>query len=894
MSNSDLNKIFAPRSIAVVGASTRAGSVGNRVVRNLKTGGFSGAIHPVNKNHRAVEDMPCFARIGDVPAPVDLAIVCTPADQVPEVVGQCGEASCGGLILLSAGFAEIGERGRAREEQLRRVGAAYPAMRFVGPNCLGVLRPRQSLWASFSRDPARRGNIALLSQSGSFCAAILDRAHEEGIGFSLVVSVGNMVDIGMAELIDYLADDPHTEAIVMYVQSVRDARRFMSAARAFTRNKPIIACKSGRFERSALAAASHTGAMVGLDRVYDAAFARAGIVRVDQPDDLWSCAELLATQSPPKGRRLTIVTNAGGPGVMAADAALQRDVPLADLSDATQRALHDLLPGGWSAANPVDVFGDATTEQYAGAVEAALADPNSDAVVAVFAPQPMSEPTPAAEQVAAVAAKHRKPLLTTWLGGDRVREGRHVLQQASVPTYDTPEKAVTALGYLVDYARRREILYETPRSLSVQIRSDPASLGSTFASLAGDQAGVWSQWQAKELLSAYGVPVTPPVIARSADEAVQRASLMGFPVAMKILASELTHKSDVGGVLLNINDAAAVRSGFDSIFVRCHDKRPDVRVEGVTIEPMKIDPTGRELIVGAKRDPVFGSVLMVGAGGINAELFHDSALELPPLNERLADRMLRSLKCWPMLGAFRGKPAVDVDRLIETLIRISYLVANHPAIIELDINPLLVTPTDITALDATIVSESGTSVRGDMAYPHLAIRPYPDQYIKTTTLPDGTSLLLRPIRPEDEPLWKAMMESCSQETIRLRFRYLFKGVTHDLASRFCFNDYDRELAMVAEIREDDQRKLIGVGRLVTDVNRDEVEYAVMVADPWQGRRLGSLLTDECLTICQSMGVRRVVAEAATENKQMRQIFRRRGFDSRKIIGDDTVILTKDL
>lgn len=872
-----VRRIFAPRSVAVVGATPRAMRVGNTVLRNLRAGRLEGNVYPVNPKYSSIENLSCFADVGDLPTTPDLAIICTPARTVPDIVRQCGEAGIPGVVILSAGFRETGSAGAELEQAVRGEARLFSGMRIIGPNCLGVLSPHTGLNASFAADTPERGSVAFISQSGALCTAVLDWAMQEHIGFSYFVSLGNMLDVGFADLIDFFALDERTSAIVLYVESLTTARQFMSAARAFTRLRPIIAYKAGRFEESARAAASHTGAMAGVDAVYEAAFARAGIVRVSEIDDLFDCAELLGRQKSPRGARLAIVTNAGGPGVMASDALLERHGILAPLSDETIRKLDGELPAAWSHGNPVDVLGDARPDRIARAAEIVLSDEHVDGVLVILTPQAMTDPTGAARSVIGLARQSRKPVLASWMGGSRVRDGIALLNEAGVPTYSSPEKAVRAFMYLVTYARNRGVLYETPREVPVELSLDRERLRNLRDSIRAEGQDVLSESASKAILNASEIPVVETVVAHSADDAVGLARRLGYPVALKVFSSQITHKSDVAGVELNLATDRQVISAFEGIVHRVKESRPDATIDGVTVQRMVSAPDGHELIVGAKRDPVFGMVLLVGAGGTAAELFHDRALELPPLNERLARRALESLRSWPLLCGYRGRPAANVDRLIEILIRISYLIADCPEIQELDVNPLLVTPGDVIALDARVVLDRETRWQSLRPHSHLAIRPYPEEFVREAILKDGMPVLLRPIRPEDEPLWHSLLAACSPESLRLRFRDMFKATTHEMAARFCFIDYDRELGIVAERRTDGHRQLLGVGRLVADADHREAEYAVLVGDPWQGRGLGSLLTDHCLDIGQRWEVMNVTAEIEPENRRMIQLLESRGF-----------------
>ncbi len=894
MPTRNLEKIFAPQSVAVIGASQKVNSVGHTVIQNLISGGFAGEIYPIHPEYPEVEQRRCYKNVGELPNSADLAVICTPARTVPGLVTECGEAGIRGLVVISAGFRETGKDGWALEEQIQAAAKAYPGMRIVGPNCLGIMAPHVALNASFASDMPPKGHVAFISQSGALCTSVLDWALEENVGFSYFVSVGNMLDVGMADLIDFFSMDRWTESIILYVESITEARQFMSAARAFARKKPIIAYKAGRFAQSAQAAASHTGAMAGVDTVYEAALSRAGIVRVFEVDDLFDCAELLARQTAPHGPRLAIVTNAGGPGVMATDSLLDRNGVLANLSDETLEKLNAQLPPAWSHGNPIDVLGDAPPERFGQAVTLALADEQVDGVLVILSPQAMTDPTGTAAAVIESAKHSSKPVLAAWMGGPRVREGIKLFNEAGIPTYASPEKGVRAFMYLVSYARNREVLYETPREIPVEFPLDRGKLRAVFDTILSEGHDVLTESTSKALLDAYEIPVAKAYVARRADDAVELARRIGFPVAMKVFSPDITHKTDVGGVELNLANDDEVRAAFERIVTGAKTKRPDAQVNGVTVQRMLSVPGAHELIVGAKRDPVFGTVLLVGAGGVTAELFQDRALGLPPLSERLVRQMLESLRSWPLLCGFRGRPGVNVDRLTEVLMRLSYLVADYPEIVELDVNPLLVTTQNAIALDARIVLDRWTVLHPVRPYSHLAIRPYPEEYEREVKLKDGRSVLLRPIKPEDEPMWHQLLATCSPESIRMRFRYMFKATTHEMAARFCFIDYDREIAIVAEIEEEGQRKLIGVGRLVADSDHHSAEYAILIGDPWQGLGLGNLLTDYCLEICPRWGIPRIVAEMSPENRRMISIFEQRGFDIDHNVSVDVVMARKDL
>ena len=893
MSIRNLDKIFNPHRVAVVGASSNPGTVGYSVLRNMINAGFTGVVYPVNPKRESVQGIQSYPDVASLPRVPDLAAICTPAPTVPGIVRDCGRVGIRGLVVLTAGFREAGAEGKDLEAELKAAASEFDGMRIVGPNCLGIIVPRIGLNATFAAGHPPDGNVAFISQSGALCTSILDWATEEGIGFSYFVSVGNMIDVDFGDLVDYFGEDERTRSILLYIESVSQARKFMSACRAFARSKPILVYKAGRFAESAKAASSHTGAMAGEDAVYDAAFRRAGMVRVYEIGDLFDSAELLARIRPPAGSRLAILTNAGGPGVMATDALIARRGTLAILSQQTMAKLDELLPPFWSHGNPVDVLGDAPPERYAAALEILLADPGVDAVIAILAPQAVTDPTTTAREVAAIASKSAKPVLASWMGGKLMREGIETFNRAGVPTYATPDQAVEAFMHLVDYARNLEMLYETPREVPVHFPLDQGTVRKGLEPLFR-KGKILSEAESKEVLAAYGIPVVRPQPARTVDEAVAAARSQGYPVVLKILSPDITHKTDVGGVALGLHSDDEVRAAFTRMMATVRERRPQARIEGVTVQRMIDTSQGFELLLGAKKDPTFGTVLMVGMGGIAAEVYKDTALALPPLNERLARRKLESLRSWPLLQGFRGRPGANLDLLVETVIRVSYLVADYPEIGELDINPLVASPDEVVAVDARIVVDEEVLRNPPRPYAHLAIRPYPEGYTRKTVLRSGKPVTLRPIRPEDEPMWHEMLAVSSRESIRFRFRYLFKESTHQMAIPFCFIDYDREMAIVAELEEGGRKRIAGVGRLVVGPDPTTAEYAVFVADPWQNQGLGGLLTDYCLEIARSWGVEVVTAETTPDNVRMIAIFQHRGFAIDHRSQDGVVLATLPL
>lgn len=873
----NLSHMFAPKRIAVIGASNKPNSVGLAVVKNLIDSKFSGAVYPVNPKYAEVYGVPAYQRVADTPETPDLAIICTPAATVAQLVHECGEKSIAAVVVISAGFKERGEQGAQLECQLLKTASEFDGLRILGPNCVGFLVPALGLNASFAAAQPAAGSIAVVSQSGALLTAILDWGQEQQIGFSTVISAGNMVDVDFGDLIDYLAQDPQTKSLILYIESITAPRKFMSAARAFARNKPIVVYKAGRFPASAQAAVSHTGAMAGADDVYAAALRRAGAVRVDEIGEVFNIAELLAWQPQPRGPRLAIVTNAGGPGLMAADALLARGGELAQLSVDTITQLEQHMPDSWQAKNPIDLLGDTTTERYEKAVSLVLNDSAVDGLLAILTAQAVTDPGVTAQRVVVAAQNATKPVLGAWMGGAQVRPGRTTLERGQIANYETPELAVGAFMRLVSYARNLETLYETPRALPLAFSVNRAGMHDLLSVIFDEESAVLSESLSKAVLDAYGIPTTKPLPATTVDDAIAAADEIGYPVVIKIHSPDVTHKTDVGGVVTNVSTAAGVRAAFERVTASVKQRQPDARINGVSVQKMIVDP-GTELIVGARKDATFGPVVMVGAGGITSELLADRVLELPPLNERLAMRMLEQLRIWPLLKGYRGRPQANIELLIELLIRFSYIVADYPEIAEIEINPLIVGPNAVVAVDARIVIDKSAASTKLPPFSHLAIRPYPEELKTETQLQDGTPIQLRPIKPEDEPKWHEMLAACSQDSIRARFHSLFRTTTHKFATRFCFIDYDREMAFVAEIASGaDQGKLIGVGRLLSDADYRRAEYAVLVADPWQGRGLSSQLLDSCLAIANAWGVQEVWGETTSDNPRLISTLTSRGF-----------------
>jgi acetyltransferase len=879
-----LDKIFNPQRIAVIGVTPNPQSVGGKVLTNLVGSGFRGVVYPVNPQSEAVLGIQCYRSIKLLPHVPDLAIVCAPAPEVPGIVRDCGDSGIDGLIVISAGFREIGGEGSVLEEQLREEFEKYHGMRMIGPNCLGIIVPGLHLNASFANGMPQDGHIAFISQSGALCSSVLDWALEEKIGFSNFVSIGNTLDVDFADLIDFFGEDEKTRSIILYVESINEARKFMTAARAFARTKPIIAYKAGRFPESAEVAASHTGALAAEDEVYDAAFQRAGIGRVLDIGEIFDYVDLIGRKKIPRGPRLAIVTNAGGPGVIATDALIAANGVLAELSQTTVSELNQCLPPYWSHRNPVDVLGDARSKRIAKAVEIVIKDNGVDAILVIITPQAMTNPTSIAKSIGKLSITTSKPILAAWLGGKSMRDGIQILNEAGVASYMTPEQAVHAFMTLVDYSRNLETIYETPKDIPLQFTLDREKLRAEFDTSIARSGPILTEDVSKTIVEAYGIPVAEAQPAKTAEQAVEIAEKIGYPVVLKVLSPEIIHKTDVDGVALNLQNQDMVFGAFHRIIKNARKAMPNANIEGTTVQKMITEKDAQELILGFKKNKIFGSVIMIGLGGTAVELFRDRALGFPPLNERLARRMLESLRVYPLLKGYRGRPGVNIDRLVEIMIRLSYLAADYPEIKELDVNPLLVGGSLVVALDARALIDEELKGMEIKPYAHLALRPYPEEFVRNVELKDRTPLVLRPIKPEDEPMWFDLLRSCSRESLYQRFRYVFHWETHEVASRYCFIDYDREMAIVAEYSEDGKKKLLGVGRMVADPDHVTAEYAILVKDTWQNRGVGGLITDYCFDVAKQWGVKRIIAQTSSDNPRMVSIFEKRGFE---IIPDES-------
>jgi len=872
MSVRNLEHLFHPQSIAVVGASNRQNSVGRAVMRNLLTSDFSGTVMPVNPKRTSVTGVLAYPDVTRLPQTPDLAIVCTPPRTVPGIIEALGKHGTRAAIVLTAGLRRAkADDGRTLEQAM--LDAARPhLLRILGGNCLGILVPGLNLNASFSHIPALPGRVALIHQSGALCTALLDWATSSGIGFSHFVSIGDSADIDFGDVLDYLGSEPAAHAILMYVEAISQARKFMSAARAAARNKPVILIKAGRVEEGALAAASHTGAMMGSDDVYDAAIRRAGMLRVFSTREMFDAVETLAAIPRFKSDRLAILTNGGGPGVIATDALVMDGGKLARLGDATIERLDTVLPANWSRRNPIDIIGDADGERYAAALEIVLEDDNVETVLVLHSPTAVVSSDEAAQGVVRVAAGDQRHgrVLASWLGGDTVANGRRLLTEAGIPNYDTPDEAVRAFMHIVRYQRNQELLMETPTSMPEAYAPDVDTVRAAINQALADGRDTLTETEAKDVIAAYGVPIVATRVADTPEAAAGTAGEIGFPVALKIHSETITHKSDVGGVVLDLDSEQEVLHAARNMSARVRDTYPDIDDFGFTVQPMARKPGAHELIIGTATDPVFGPVVLFGEGGTAVELIDDKSLALPPLNMKLARELIESTRVARRLRGYRDRPGADLEGIAAALVRISRLVADIPEIVELDINPLVASKDGVLALDARIrvaaTDEDGAN--------RLAIRPYPKQLEEWIRLGDR-DLLLRPIRPEDEPMHKAFIDQLAPDDIRFRFFGMVRYFPHTQLARLTQIDYDREMAFIAV--DMDAAQTLGVVRTVCDPDNINAEFAIIVSSTMKGQGLGRALLAKMIDYCRGRGTQTIIGEVLSNNERMLALARKLGF-----------------
>lgn len=879
MSSKKLDKLFNPKVVAIVGATTKKESVGYALMKNIIGSGFDGIVYPINPKRTNVLGVKAYPSLDDVPDKIDLAIIATPAKSVPAIVEKCGEVGVSGILLISAGFAEAGEDGKELMRQISETIRKYK-MRLIGPNCLGFINPSIKFNASFANKMALPGKIALISQSGALCTAILDWSIKQNVGFSNFVSIGSMMDVSFHDLIDYFGSDPHTNSIVIYMESLIDARSFMSAARAFARNKPIIVLKAGKSTEGAQAAMSHTGSLAGNDFVFDAAFKRAGVIRVDTIEELFNIAKSLSMQPRPTNNRLAIVTNAGGPGVIATDTLIAKGGKLAKLSDETISELNKHLSAHWSKGNPVDVLGDAGPEQYAKAVELCAKDRNVDGILVILTPQSMTDSTEIAMQIAAISKNCKKTVLASWMGADDIAEGQKVLEANNIPVYQTPENAVKCFMLMYDYSRNLEILHETPSQIPQEFQPKKDESKKLIEEVLNDNRTVMTEFEAKQLLANYQIPVIKNGLAKTETEAIVMSEKFGYPLVMKIASPDILHKTDVGGVILNILNKEEAKVAYIKILKSSKEKAPDADIRGVFVEQMM--KRKYELIIGCKKDPIFGPIIVFGMGGVAVEIFKDTTVGLPPLNMALAMRIIEDTKIYKLIKGYRGMPGADISSIQFLLYKFAYLLMDFPQILEIDINPFGVDERGGVVLDAKVILDKTVEPAEESCCKHLVISPYPSEFTIEHTMTNGQKVTLRAIKPEDEFMEKEMFSNFSERTQRFRFFQLIKNISHEQLVRYTQIDYDREIAIIAEVEDEGRKKMAGVVRLIADQYNETAEFAIVIADPWQNLGLGNKFTDYIHEIAKARGIQKICANIMATNHIMLHMFETRGFKMEKV------------
>jgi acetyltransferase len=872
MSVRNLEHLFRPQSIAVIGASETPRSVGATVLHNLIDGKFAGAIMPVNPKHGELAGIKVYPTVASLPTVPELAVICTPPATVPTLIGELGACGTKAAIVITTGLG-MAEDSQGRTLKEAMLAAARPhLLRILGPNCVGLLVPGLGLNASFAHTSAAPGKIAFVSQSGALVTAVLDWTKSRGIGFSKFISLGDSSDVDAGDVLDYLGTDAETHSILLYLESITAARKFMSAARAAARNKPVIVVKAGRMAEGAKAAASHTGALAGSDDVYDAAIRRAGMLRVTSTEDLFDAVETLARTRPLFGDRLAILTNGGGPGVMATDALILGQGRLAEPSQETLRKLDAVLPATWSRGNPVDIIGDAPTERYMQSLQILFEDPQSDALLFIHAPTAIVESSEIAAAVAPAIAKASRNVLACWMGGDAVKEARAIFARAGIPTYDTPEEAVRAFLQVVQYRRNQDLLMEVPPSRSSEFAHDREKAQAVVASAVAEGREMLSEPEAKAVLAAYSVPVVDTRIARTIEEAVKVAAEIGFPVALKILSPDITHKSDVGGVALDLEHPQAVDDAAKAMQKRLQEYRPNARLQGFSVQSMARRPTAQELIVGTTTDAVFGPVILFGQGGTAVEVVADRAVGLPPLNTVLARELISRTRVSKLLAGYRDREPADITAISRTLIQLSHLIADIPQIVELDINPLLADEHGVLALDARMRVAAAAASGLD----RFAIRPYPDELEEWINW-QGRPVLLRPIKPEDGTQHAEFFNALDPEDVHYRFFMRMRELQGPQLARLTQIDYDREMAFIATSeREPGRFEILGVARAIADPDNISAEFAIIVRSDLKGKGLGPVLFGKLIAYCRSRGTKELVGEALIDNQRLKRLVRRFG------------------
>ena len=868
-----LTPLFSPRTVAVVGASDTPGSIGQAVFANLLAGNFQGKLFPVNLNHKVVGGIPAVPSVRLIEPAVDMAVVCTAIRTLPAIIKDCGKKGIK-AVLLAKEFSDSEQLEREILNESVSIARHY-GIRVLGPNVLGLMRPVAGFNATNYTSKVRPGNMALVSQSSALCTAMLDWADSKGIGFSSVISVGEALDVDFGEILDYLVADNFTQVILLHVHHIHHARRFMSALRAAARTKPVVVIKSGRYQDD-VTGVTHSSNLIESGDVFDAALSRAGVLRVSSIAQLFTAAKVLAANFRVGGKRLAIVTNGIGPGVLAADSAYTNGVELAKLSDATMDLLNNALPRNWSHGNPIDLIGDASPVRFRTAVKACIDDPNVDGVLVVFTPQAGTDHLTTAQLMIGLQRESSKPMFLSWLGDAKVSESRDLFSKAKCAHFRAPEYGIEVFRNLASYHYNQQLLLQTPGPL--EGKREAPDLLRARAVIAGAMAEgrtILSERESKEVLAAFRIPVNPTLLARSEDEAVVLAEQIHYPVVLKIDSPDIIYKSDVGGVELNISNEATLRAAFRSILERAHQAMPEARIDGISVQPMRKRRFAREVMVGVTHDSSFGPVITFGAGGIAVEVMHDRALSLPPLNQYLVGSMIRKTRIGQLLGAFKNLPAVDMDELVDVLLHVSEMVCELPELREMDINPLVADEKRVIALDARIIVEP---LKPDVKrYGHMAIMPYPTHMVRSATLNDGMKVTIRPVRPEDAEMQQEFVRTLSDESRYNRYMSSIKQLSQTMLVRFTQLDYDREMALAMTCETENGEEQQAVARFITDPDNEGCEFALEVADKWQGKGIGYILMNALFDAAREQGLTVMRGEVLAGNKGMLKLMHKLGF-----------------
>ncbi|CAN5296012.1 GNAT family N-acetyltransferase [soil metagenome] len=883
-----LNSLFNPRSVAVIGVSNKENSIGAQVFANLIQANYEGRLYPVNPNYNLIQNIPCVASVKNIDDEVDLAIIVAPAIKVPDIIAECGEKGIKTAVIITSGFSEAGKVGKALETQIIEISHQHK-LRLVGPNCLGLMRPAIGLNATFDNVFPKAGKIALISQSGAICAAVIDWAVEKDIGFSTILSTGNAADIDFGEILDFLAHDPLTESILLYIEGVHNARAFVSGLRAASRVKPVIAIKAGRNPEGSRAVHSHTGVLVGDDDVFEEVLRRAGVIRVKTIEQLFQAAQVLSCQRHAKGKRLTIVTNGGGAGVLAADHATELKIDIPSLSESILSELDTTLPQQWSHQNPMDILGDATPERYAAVIRSALEDKNSDGLLVILVPVPISQPDKTAEQLTLLAKHTDKPVIGCWMGEQSVKLSRRTFSENNIPCFSTPESAVEAFAYLANHYYNQQLLLQVPEPHTYQFNHDITGARLIIDTALSQNRTLLTAIESKTFLKAFGISINATIEAKTDNDAMIAAESLGFPVALKISSPDITHKQDVGGVLLNIADAEQVRSSFNKIIANAKYYCPNANIKGVTIEKMYKTPHDRELMIGVIQDKIFGPVISFGMGGSLVEIIRDRAIALPPINRFIAKHLINATRAAKWLAEFRGMPAANLEMIIDVLLRISDLICEFPQIKELDINPLVVNEMEAIVIDARIVI--APQPKSFKPYSHLAIAPYPSYLISHFQLSDGIDVTIRPIRPEDALSEQEFIGCLLPETTYQRFMGHLTQLTPEMLMGITQIDYDRDMTLIA-VCHDIKDEIIGLAQYYLNPDRESCEVGLVIADKWQGRGIGTKLLSSLIEITKERGIRTMKGVVQTNNKIMLELLHEFGFIISKNVDNSLSQVTK--